>query len=178
MVSVCDVLRDFIPFIQFKEREKHLWKSVTFSKVAGFQPATLLKVTLLLGSFSRFLNCTNGTKSRNASHFWIMDHCKYWSQFVQFSCSQCYIYPSKTSENLEVFRFFDVFRGDKNVILRFSYLYQIIKIILKIFFSLILGQSRPSGSSLYQRRVYSEESESEEKVRLNIFKQYQIKIFS
>ena len=54
--------------IQFKEREKHLWKSVTFSKVAGFQPATLLKVTLL-GSFSRFLNCTNDTKLRNASHF-------------------------------------------------------------------------------------------------------------
>ena len=32
------------------------------------QPATLLKVTLLHGCFSRFLNCTNGTKSRNASH--------------------------------------------------------------------------------------------------------------
>ena len=32
------------------------------------QPATLLKLTLLHGCFSRFLNCTNGTKSRNASH--------------------------------------------------------------------------------------------------------------
>ena len=29
-----------------------------------FKPATLLKVTLLHGRFSRFLNCTNGTKSR------------------------------------------------------------------------------------------------------------------
>ena len=29
---------------------------------------TLLKVTLLHGCFSCFLNCTNGTKSRNASH--------------------------------------------------------------------------------------------------------------
>ena len=28
----------------------------------------LLKVTLHHGCFSRFLNCTNGTKSRNASH--------------------------------------------------------------------------------------------------------------
>ena len=37
-----------------------------FSKVAGF--ATLLKVALLHGCFSRFLNCTNGTKSRKASH--------------------------------------------------------------------------------------------------------------
>ena len=32
------------------------------------QPATLLKLTLLHGCFSRFLNCTNGTKSRNATH--------------------------------------------------------------------------------------------------------------
>ena len=32
------------------------------------KPATLLKLTLLHGCFSRFLNCTNGTKSRNASH--------------------------------------------------------------------------------------------------------------
>ena len=31
-------------------------------------PATLLKVTLLHWCFSRFLNCTNGTKSRNAPH--------------------------------------------------------------------------------------------------------------
>ena len=30
-------------------------------------PATKLKVTLLHGCFSRFLNCTNGTKSRNPS---------------------------------------------------------------------------------------------------------------
>ena len=29
--------------------------------------ATLLKVTFLLGCFSRYLNCTNGTKSSNAS---------------------------------------------------------------------------------------------------------------
>ena len=30
-------------------------------------PATLLNLTLLHECFSRFLNCTNGTKSRNAS---------------------------------------------------------------------------------------------------------------
>ena len=30
--------------------------------------ATLLKVTVLHGCFSRFLNCANGTKSRKASH--------------------------------------------------------------------------------------------------------------
>ena len=79
----CDVLSN-LPFVQFKKCEKNPWRSVTFGKVAGFcgslkglafikpfevpqKPATLLKVTLLHGCFSRFPNCTNGTKSRNAS---------------------------------------------------------------------------------------------------------------
>ena len=47
-----------------KKIEKHPWRIVTLSKVAGFWPATVLKVTLLHGCFSRFLNCTNGTKLR------------------------------------------------------------------------------------------------------------------
>ena len=33
-----------------------------------FKPTTLLKVTLLHGCFSRFLNCIDGTKSRKKSH--------------------------------------------------------------------------------------------------------------
>ena len=49
----------------------HLYnfKSVknTHGGVLLLVPVTLLKVTLLHGCFSRFLNCTNGTKSRNAS---------------------------------------------------------------------------------------------------------------
>ena len=36
-------------------------------KVAGLKPATLLKLTLLHGCFSRFLNCTNDSKLRNVS---------------------------------------------------------------------------------------------------------------
>ena len=51
---------------KFKKREKHQWRSVTLTKVAGEKPATLLKLTLLHGCFSHFLNSTNGTKSRNA----------------------------------------------------------------------------------------------------------------
>ena len=31
---ICDALRDLVSFVQFKKREKHPWKSVTFSKVA------------------------------------------------------------------------------------------------------------------------------------------------
>ena len=34
----------------------------------------LLKVTLLHGSFSRFLNCTNSTKSRKASHLFRVEY--------------------------------------------------------------------------------------------------------
>ena len=65
---ICGALRDLVAFVQLKKREKHPWRSVNFSKVAGFKPATLLKLTLLHGCFLRFLNCTNGTKSRNTSH--------------------------------------------------------------------------------------------------------------
>ena len=33
--QICGALRDLVPFAQFKKREKHLWMSVNFSKVAG-----------------------------------------------------------------------------------------------------------------------------------------------
>ena len=54
---ICGALRDMAPFVQFK---KHPWRSVNFSET--------LKLTLLHRCFSRFLNCTNGTTSRNAPH--------------------------------------------------------------------------------------------------------------
>ena len=47
-------LHDLVPCAQYKKRQKHPWRDVTFSKVAG--------------CFSPFLNCTNGTKSRKAPH--------------------------------------------------------------------------------------------------------------
>ena len=31
----CDALRDLVPFVQFKEREKSPWRSVAFSKVVN-----------------------------------------------------------------------------------------------------------------------------------------------
>ena len=33
---ICNALRGLVPFVQFKKREKHPRRSVTFSKVAGF----------------------------------------------------------------------------------------------------------------------------------------------
>ena len=53
-LHICDALRDLVPFVQFKKREKHPWKDVTFSKVASLKPATLLKLTLLHGYFFMF----------------------------------------------------------------------------------------------------------------------------
>ena len=67
-MEIYDALRDLVPFVQFNKREKHPSRSANFSKVAGLKPATLLKLTLLHGCFSRFLNCTNDTKSRNTPH--------------------------------------------------------------------------------------------------------------
>ena len=32
--GICDALRDFVTFVQFKKREKRPWRIVTFSKVA------------------------------------------------------------------------------------------------------------------------------------------------
>ena len=31
---MCDVLSDLVPFVQFKKRDKHTWRNVTFNKVA------------------------------------------------------------------------------------------------------------------------------------------------
>ena len=37
LMAMCDALRDLVPFVQFENREKHPWRSVNFSKVAGFK---------------------------------------------------------------------------------------------------------------------------------------------
>ena len=36
LLHICDALRDLVPFVQFKKREKYPWRSITFSKVVGF----------------------------------------------------------------------------------------------------------------------------------------------
>ena len=67
----CDALRDLVPFVQLKKLEKHPWRSVILSKNTGWSLYIYLKLTLLHGYFSRFLNCTNGTKSRKISQMYI-----------------------------------------------------------------------------------------------------------
>ena len=36
LMRYMDSLRDLVPFVQFKKREKHPWRSVTLTKFAGF----------------------------------------------------------------------------------------------------------------------------------------------
>ena len=38
-VLIYDALRNLVPLLQAKKREKHPWRSVNFSKVAGFSIA-------------------------------------------------------------------------------------------------------------------------------------------
>ena len=40
LTQLCDALRNLVPFVKFKKREKHPWRSVTFSFNL---PATFLK---------------------------------------------------------------------------------------------------------------------------------------
>ena len=66
---ICDTLCDLVPFVQFYKREKHPWRGVTFSNVAGFLAGNFTRSkNTTMGCFSRSLNCANGTKSCNATH--------------------------------------------------------------------------------------------------------------
>ena len=63
----CDALRDLVPFSQFKKREKHPWRIITLSKVAGFRLQLCEKKHSSMDVFHVSLNYTNGTKSCKAS---------------------------------------------------------------------------------------------------------------
>ena len=70
-----DALRYLLPFVQINKRDKHSRRIVTFSKVV-----TLLKVTLIHGCFSSFLNGANGIKSRSVI---------YWYHLIFFELFKC-----------------------------------------------------------------------------------------
>ena len=60
---MCDVLRNLVPFVQFKNVKNTFGGMLLVVKLQAFS----LNVTLFNGWFSTFLNFTNGTKSRDAS---------------------------------------------------------------------------------------------------------------
>ena len=66
-IKIWDALCNFVTSVQFKKLEKHLWRSVT-QYSCRLPHATLLKISLLHGYFSHFLNCTSGKNSCKASN--------------------------------------------------------------------------------------------------------------
>ena len=56
---ICDALRDLVPFIKFKKREKHTWRSVTFS-AKSMQSISYMSYTL-----TRLYNFTHQLKLKN-----------------------------------------------------------------------------------------------------------------
>ena len=53
-------LHDLVPFVKSKKHEKHPWRSVTFSNVAGSKLTIKTPVRRLIhGCFSHVLICTN-----------------------------------------------------------------------------------------------------------------------
>ena len=79
--NLCDSTSSLPIITEMGKYEIYFWWIARFVIICTIQkkwktsyPATLLKVTHLHGCISRFLNCTNGTKSRNASHmlWWLV----------------------------------------------------------------------------------------------------------
>ena len=87
----------------------HLYNLKNIKNIHGgmLQPATLLKVSLLHGCFSRILNCINGTKSRNASQMIQIFHgfanFNLLKLFNSFLANVRIFYPLKTAEKQEFF---------------------------------------------------------------------------
>ena len=72
ILCIFDTLHDFISFVNLKNvKNAHGGKLllVKLQDSAFTKSNTLLKVTLLHGCFSRFLNCINGTKSPKSITF-------------------------------------------------------------------------------------------------------------
>ena len=42
-MKICHALHDLVPFVQFKKRENHPWRSFTLSKVAGWSACSFTK---------------------------------------------------------------------------------------------------------------------------------------
>ena len=76
LLIVKHVLRLFISFVIFCAIFYHLYNSTNVKNTRGgvilFVASNFAKSNAVHGCFSRFLNCTNGTKSQNASHLYLM----------------------------------------------------------------------------------------------------------
>ena len=55
-LNICGALRDLVPFAQFKKREKHPWRSVNFSKVAGWSEKSTTNYSIEKFILPNFMN--------------------------------------------------------------------------------------------------------------------------
>ena len=87
-------------------------------------PATLLKVTLSIGVFLRFLNCTNGSKSHKASHLLVMFQ---WLVIVSIRVKYdlVFFYSHDMGENFNFLKYYNFFSLPPTI------LYQMTSLILK-----------------------------------------------
>ena len=60
---ICDVLRDLVPFVQFKKREKHPQRNATFSKVKSNTPPWVFFMFFKLYKWYKIAHCIT---------FWIL----------------------------------------------------------------------------------------------------------
>ena len=65
---ITTAFRIYLKDINFEKSSLSFFVSLLNTHICGAKPTPLLKLTLLHRCFSRFLNCTNGTKSRNLPH--------------------------------------------------------------------------------------------------------------
>ena len=57
-LRICDALRGLVPFVQFKKREKHTWRSVNFSKIAVWKKTNkFIRKILTTGIQKKQTNC-------------------------------------------------------------------------------------------------------------------------
>ena len=66
--TICDALRNLVPFVPFKKSEKHPWRSATFKKSIGCYFAKSSTPTWV---FFTFLNGANDIKSRKAAYLFL-----------------------------------------------------------------------------------------------------------
>ena len=65
MEVTCDALRNLVPFAQFKKREKHPWRSITFSKLTYtyYWMHNPVSDNSLLGGIIGLASCKSGGNS-------------------------------------------------------------------------------------------------------------------
>ena len=65
--TICDALRDLVPFAQFKKCEKHPWRSVNFRKcinvIRSFQSQSFLNIAICLLTITEFSEQKSNNKN-------------------------------------------------------------------------------------------------------------------